>query len=117
MNGSVREALNAVHPRSLRVGAKEVPQEMGIRDFRKEIGQAFEWALDRAHMNQKTAAELMGYSDPAVIGRWCNGSENVQVHKVWLCGELVFGEFVCALAQLTSGVQIRTVIEMVRRFA
>lgn len=105
------------HPQTLRAPSPERPQFLENRDFRKQIGQAFEWALDRCHMNQKTAADAMGYSDQAVVGRWINGTERVQIDKVALLGEDVFGEFVCALAQLTTGVQVRTVIEMVRRSA
>lgn len=114
MNRSVRDALNGVHPQSLRVGAKPDPQKLAGLDLRPEIGGVFDYALDRSRLTDKEAASLMGYTDQGVISRWKNGQERIQLDKLRLLGDRFWGEFVCGLAQLCEGVQVRTVIEMRR---
>lgn len=110
MAASVDERLAAVHPQMLRADTHLDPQNLG----RREIGQAFEWALDRAHVTHKDAAYRMGYSDQGVIGRWVSGMERVQLDKVRLLDD-VYPEFLVALLQACAGVEIHTSISVVRR--
>jgi hypothetical protein len=113
MNSSVNPRLADVHPRMLRADSPLDPRKSG-EDLRREIGQAFEWALDRARLTKQQAADGMGYSDSGVIGRWVSGLERVQLDKVRLLGDDVFQEFVIALAQTCGGVEVKTQITLSR---
>lgn len=108
---SVAERLDTVHPQMLRDPRTPDPRKSGD-DYRREIGQAFEWALDRARITKQDAAGRMGYTDSGVMGRWVNGTERVQLDKVRLLGEDFFQEFVIALAQTCKGVEVKTQITL-----
>src|SRR6188474_2367179 len=90
--------LGAVHPQMLRAGSPADPRKSGD-EHGKQIGQAFEWALDRARVTKQEAAFRMGYTDSGVIGRWVSGKENLQLARTRMIGEPFFQEFLIALAQ------------------
>ena len=113
MSESLHAAVPDSHRQMLRMGSPRDPQKLEM-DTRREIGQAFEWALDRARLTKKQAADLMGYSDQAVLGRWVSGLERVQLDKCKVLGDDFFREFVCALAQTCAGVTVTTQINLQR---
>jgi hypothetical protein len=113
MSEMVSSALSNVHPQMLRASSPATPQRSGD-DYAREIGAAFEWALDRARVTKQEAAYRMGYSDSGVIGRWISGRENLQIHKTRLIGDAFFQEFVVALAQTCGGVEVKTLITLAR---
>jgi hypothetical protein len=83
--------------------------------LKREVGQAFDYALSRAKdpttgllWTKGGAAMAMGYTDQGVIGRWISGVERVQLDKVRLLGDDFFWEFVCALGALCAGVKAVT---------
>lgn len=80
-------------------------------------GQALDWALDRARIEQKQAAFSMGYSDPAVVSRWVSGKERMQLDKLRMLGDEFFSELLVALAQTCSGVEVRTQVTLIARRA
>jgi hypothetical protein len=96
----------------LRARSEAVPQLSGIQRAH-DIGQAFEWALDRSRITKQDAAFRMGYTDSGVIGRWISGKENLQIAKVWLIGEGFFQEFVIALAEVAK-CEIETTVKIRR---
>ena len=113
MSEIVASALNNVHPQMLRAGSPATPQLSG-EDHGRAIGQAFEWALDRARVTKQEAAYRMGYSDSGVIGRWVSGKENLQLARTRLIGETFFQEFLIALAQTCPGVEVKTQITLAK---
>jgi hypothetical protein len=115
MSSSAQSAgsLDSLHPQMLRAGSPADPQKLG-EAHSAQIGQAFEWALDRARITKQEAAFRMGYTDSGVIGRWISGKENLQIARTRLIGEEFFTEFLVALAQTCAGVAVRTVIELKR---
>lgn len=113
MSEQLRRRLDDVKPQMLRAGFASDPQLSG-EQHRRDIGQAFEWALDRARLTKQEAAYAMGYTDSGVIGRWVNGTERVQLDKVRLLGDAAFQEFVIALAQTCGGVEVKTQITLSR---
>lgn len=117
MAPNATDSLGSLHPQMLRAGSPVDPQVSGIPDYRRDIGQAFEWALERAHITKGEAAYRMGYADQAVIGRWISGTERVQLDKCRLLGKEFYQEFVVALAQTCEGVEVRTQISFSRTVA
>lgn len=114
MSQSIAERLTDVHPQMLRSGSLVDPRESGEADRRRDVGQAFEWALDRARLTKQDAAFRMGYTDSGVMGRWVSGAERVQLDKLRLLGEPFFQEFVIALAQTCAGVEVKTQITLAK---
>ena len=108
-----RPSLPDLHPQSLRAGTVTDPQLLGDVG-KREIGQVFEEALDRARLTKQEAAFLMGYTDSGVIGRWVNGTERVQMDKLWMLGDRFKSEFVIALAQTCHGVETKTLITLAK---
>lgn len=108
---TVANKLDDVHPQMLRVKSEADPQKLGDA-VKRELGQALEWALDRARITKQDAAFRMGYSDQGVIGRWISGQENMQLAKLRLIGDDFFQEFVIALAQTCAGVEVKTQITL-----
>jgi hypothetical protein len=104
---------NVPPPHMLRAGAKVDPQLLG-EQFQREAGQAFEWALDQAHVAKGDAAFRMGYTDAGVIGRWISGKETVQMGRARLIGDEFFAEFCIALLRLCSGVEVSTHVKVKR---
>lgn len=100
------DRLLDVHPQMLRASSALDPQRLGELN-RREVGQAFEWALDEAHVTKQDAAFRMGYTDSGVIGRWISGIENIQLPKVKLLAD-VYPLFLLALLQPLPGVQTQT---------
>ena len=80
----------------------------------RSIGQAFDWALDRARITKQEAAYQMGYTDDGVMGRWASGTERVQLDKLRMLGDDFFQEFVIALAQTCAGVDVKTQITLAK---
>lgn len=122
MGESLARKVSDVHPPMLRAGSPSHPPSRGIDEkaahFRSQHGQALDWALDVVRVNQKTAAELMGYSDHGVVGRWTSGSERFQLDKLRAAlGEEFFAEFLIALAQTCDGVDVNTSVTLKRRRA
>jgi len=112
MNTERSERLAGVHPQMLRAPGEGHPQQMGM-DHRRQIGQCFEWALDRARITNQDAAYRMGYADAGVIGRWTSGLERIQLDKLRAhLGEAFWQEFVIALAQDCAGVEVTTQIAL-----
>lgn len=105
--------LNIPPPQMLRAGSPASPQLSGDEQG-KAIGQAFEWALDRARITKQDAAFRMGYTDSGVIGRWISGKENLQLVRSRLIGEEFFQEFLIALAQTCKGVEVKTQITLAK---
>ena len=105
--------LSDVHPQMLRAPSPVDPQKLGDSQG-KAIGQAFEWALDRARITKQEAAYRMGYADSGVIGRWISGKENLQLVRSRLIGEVFFQEFLIALAQTCEGVEVKTQITLAK---
>ena len=106
-------ALDVVHPQMLRAKSEPDPQLLGDQ-YRREMGQAFEWALDRARITKQEAAFRMGYTDSGVIGRWTSGVENIQLARLRRIGDPFFQEFVIALAQTCAGVEVKTQITLAK---
>ena len=104
MAPSVDAKLDGLHPRMLRAPSPADPQELGAQ-HRRELGQAFEWALDKARITKQEAAFAMGYTDSGVIGRWISGKENIQLGRVRLLGDDFLYEFVIAWAQTCGGIR------------
>ena len=113
MSCDATDPLRTVQPQMLRAGSPPDPQKLG-EAYRREIGQAFEWALDRARLTKGEAAYRMGYADQGVIGRWVSGTERVQLDKCRLLGPTFYQEFVIALAQTCEGVEVRTQITLLK---
>lgn len=105
------EKLDGIHPQMLRARSEAAPQLSGDA-VKRELGQALEWALDRARITKQDAAFRMGYTDSGVIGRWISGVENMQLAKLRLIGDGFFQEFVIALAQTCAGVEVKTQITL-----
>jgi len=107
-DAQLRRRLDDIQPKSLKVGVLSGPKKVGEPESRSEIGQAFEWALEQAHVAKQDAAYRMGYSEQSVISQWVSGRERVQMDKVRLCGQRVWQEFLIALLQLDGGVEVKT---------
>ena len=114
MGRSLNAGTDYSHPKSLRAEANPDPKILRSEHFLSEIGEVFDYALDRAQLTDKEAAALMGYSNQAIVSDWKSGRERVQLDKLRRLGDRFWGEFVCGLAQLVEGVQVRTVIELRR---
>lgn len=114
MEGSVGQALASGHRQMLKVGSPADYKKFESGEIRREIGQCFDWALDKARINKGAAAAAMGYSDQTILSRWIAGTERVQLDKCKLLGDEFFREFVIALAQTCQGVSVTTQINLQR---
>jgi len=114
-----RAVLEAVPPQTLRVGERrgEAAAPTNGEAFLKAHGQALDWALDRARIEQKDAAYRMGYTDPGVVSRWISGKERLQLDKLRMLGDDFFAELLVALAQTCDGVEVRTQVTLIARTA
>ncbi len=115
MSRTLAAGVDYAHPHSLKACEAE---PLSDRDqFLKLHGQALAWALDRARIEQKQAAFRMGYTDPAVVNRWCLGRERMQLDKLRMLGDDFFAELLVALAQTCAGVEVRTQVTLIARTA
>jgi hypothetical protein len=89
----------------LRVRGEVDPQRLG-EQARREIGQAFEEAIEQARSEKKAVAAECGYTDQGVIGRWISGVERVQLDKLKAHSRRVYIEFLFALLQAEEGVEV-----------
>ena len=114
MTDSLRDRLGDVHPQMLRSGFAPDPQKLGItlEQHKRELGQALDWALDKARITKQAAALAMGYTDSGVIGRWVSGTERIQNDKLRLLGDVFWGEWVVAQAALTPYAEVETHIRL-----
>ncbi len=119
MGRTLAAGTDYAHPHSLRVRRPEgeAVSPTNGDEFLKAHGQALDWALDRARIEQKAAAFRMGYTDPGVVSRWISGKERMQLDKLRLLGDDFFGELLVALAQTCSGVEVRTQVTLIARTA
>jgi hypothetical protein len=113
VNGTVAGKLDSVHPQMLKVASPIDPQKLG-EDALREIGQAFEWAIDQARTTKGALAVDLGYTDQGVIGRWISGKERIQLDKLKAAAPRVYVEFILALLQLEDGVEVKTQVTLRR---
>ena len=97
----------------LKVASPLDPQKLG-EDALREIGQAFEWAIDQARSTKGALATDLGYTDQGVIGRWISGKERIQLDKLKAHAPGVYVEFLLALIQMCEGVEVKTQVTMRR---
>lgn len=106
-----------MHPQSLKVGSLTDPQKLGEPSTAKElreIGQAFEWAIDKVHSNNGAVAIECGYTDQGVIGRWISGKERIQLDKLKAHSREVYVELLLTLLSMEPGVEVKTQVTMRR---
>jgi len=113
MNSRLREGIDYAHPQMLKAASPAEPQKLG-EDALREIGQAFEWAIDRARSTKGALATDLGYTDQGVIGRWISGKERIQLDKLMISAPMVYLEFLVALLQLQEGVEVKTQVTLRR---
>ena len=70
--------------------------------------------MDKARITKQQAAFAMGYTDSGVIGRWVSGVERIQLDKLRLLGDGFWQEWVIVQAQITPGVEVRTLITLAK---
>lgn len=105
------ERLENLRPRQAKADLNpiEIP-------WREQIGHAIQRALSLAGLSQKEAAALVG-RDVAQLARWINGSERPQLDAMFAV-EVLRSPLVIALAELAgAGVEVETVVRVVRRTA
>lgn len=107
-------ALDAVHPQMVKKGYPSSPQKLG-EDALREIGQAFEYAIDQAKSTKGAVATELGYTDQGVIGRWISGKERIQLDKLRAFAPRVYVEFLLALLECQDGVEVKTQVTLLRR--
>jgi hypothetical protein len=114
INGNeVKRVLGNVHPQMLKAGSPRDPQKL-VDEASREIGQAFEWAIDQVHTNKGAVSTELGYTNQSVIGRWISGKERVQLDKLRALSRNVYREFLLALLQMEEGVEILVQVNMRR---
>ncbi len=122
MADSLRSLPEPGHPPMLRGPSPSDPPRRGMEEkaacFRRQHGQALDWVLDVVRVNQKTAAEEMGYADHGVVGRWTSGAERFQLDKLRAAlGEDFFAELLIALLQTCDAADVSTAVTVRRRRA
>lgn len=113
METNVARALDDVHPQMLKATSPRDPQKLG-EDALRQIGQAFEWAIDQARTTKGALATDLGYTDQGVIGRWISGKERIQLDKLKAAAPRVYLEFILALLQAEDGVEVKTQVTLRR---
>ena len=108
-----KSAFELPHPQMLKVPALVDPQKLGEAALR-EIGQAFEWAIQKVHANKGAVATDLGYTDQGVIGRWISGKERIQLDKLRAHAHAVYVEFLLTLLSMEEGVEVTTQVTMRR---
>jgi hypothetical protein len=109
----VNQALDEVHPRMLAAG-KPVDHEKLVEDSAREIGQAFDYAIDRARTNKGALASDMKYPDQGAISRWVSGREQVQLSKLRAGNRVAYVLFLLTLLEMEPDVEVRTLVSMKR---
>jgi hypothetical protein len=104
-------SLDSVHPQMLKAASPVDPQKLG-EDALREIGQAFEWAIDTARTTKGALSTDLGYTDQGVIGRWVSGKERVQLDKLKVHAPAVYVEFLLSLIQMCDGVEVKTQVTL-----
>jgi hypothetical protein len=113
MSSQSGSPLDSVHPQMLKAHSLVDPQKLG-EDALREIGQAFDWSIDRAHTTKGALANEMGYTDQGVIGRWVSGKERVQLDKLRVHNRRVYVVFLLALLEMEEGVEVKTQVTLRR---
>lgn len=119
MPRTLTAGVDYAHPHSLKTSARSGQEGSPLSgdDFLCVHGRALGLALDRSGITQKQAAFAMGYTDPAVVNRWCLGRERMQLDKLRALGDAFFSELLVALAQTCQGVEVRTQVTLIKRSA
>ena len=79
--------------------------------FRRDIGQAIEYALSLSNRTQKELWVAMGHNDGAELNRWIAGEANPRVWQLFSV-DWFRKQFVIALAGLVDEIQVETTLRM-----
>jgi len=80
---------------------------------RTRFGQILRRSVELAGLIEKDAADQLGV-ERAQFSRWLNGKENAQTWR-WNEHEILGPSLIAAIAEVTPGAVIRTVIELQRK--
>src|SRR5689334_22780514 len=105
--------LSDVHPQMLKAPSPVDHQKLGD-DALREIGQAFDWAIDQSRTTKGAVATELGYTDQGVIGRWISGKERILLDKLKVHAPRLYVEFLLTLLQAEEGVEVKTQVTLKR---
>lgn len=110
---SVSPDLDSLKPQMLRSG-NPVDHQKLVEDSAREIGQAFDYAIDRARTNKGALAADMKYPDQGVIARWVAGREQIQLSKLRAGNRTAYVLLLLTLLEMEPDVEVRTLVSMKR---
>ncbi|HYM24967.1 MAG TPA: hypothetical protein VEU08_17240 [Vicinamibacterales bacterium] len=118
MADSMRERLDAVHPKMLAAELKTGETDrkpLAEAEWRQQIGRLIERALELAHLTKQDISFAMGYppGDQSAISRWIAAVERPQFDKLFAVDRF-YDAWVIASAEANPRVQVETVVRVQR---